>query len=192
MRIIAGSCRGRKLKAVEGLKVRPTADKVKEAVFSAVNAYIYDCEFLDVFGGTGAMALEAVSRGAKEAVILEKDRDAQKTISDNIALCGFAKKCVLLKGDSLQSLEKLGREKRQFDLIYIDPPYQAGLYQNVLEKIAAGNLLKKEGLILTETPREMEVLLDKVPFQIIKEKYYGICKISTLSWDIDAAIKEEE
>ena len=62
MRIIAGSCRGRKLKAVEGLKVRPTADKVKEAVFSSVNAYIYDCEFLDVFGGTGAMALEAVSK----------------------------------------------------------------------------------------------------------------------------------
>ena len=89
------------------------ADKVKEAVFSAVNAYIYDCEFLDVFGGTGAMALEAVSRGAKEAVILEKDRDAQKTIIDNIALCGFAKKCVLLKGDSLQNLEKIGREKRQ-------------------------------------------------------------------------------
>ena len=150
---------GRKLKAVEGLKVRPTADKVKEAVFSSVNAYIYDCEFLDVFGGTGAMALEAVSRGAKEAVILEKDRDAQKTIIDNIALCGFAKKCVLLKGDSLQSLEKIGREKRQFDLIYVDPPYQAGLYQNVLENIAAGNLLKKEGLILTETPREMEVSL---------------------------------
>ena len=188
MRIIAGSCRGRKLKAVEGLKVRPTADKVKEAVFSSVNAYIYDCEFLDVFGGTGAMALEAVSRGAKEAVILEKDRDAQKTIIDNIALCGFAKKCVLLKGDSLQSLEKIGREKRQF----VDPPYQAGLYQNVLEKIAAGNLLKKEGLILTETPREMEVSLDKVPFQIIKEKYYGICKISTLSWNIDAALKEEQ
>ena len=92
MRIIAGSCRGRKLKAVEGLKVRPTADKVKEAVFSAVNAYIYDCEFLDVFGGTGAMALEAVSRGAKEAVILEKDRDAQKKLSLIISRCAALRK----------------------------------------------------------------------------------------------------
>lgn len=191
MRIIAGDLRGRKLKAVPGVKVRPTADKVKEAVFSAIHMNIYDSEFLDVFGGTGSIALEALSRGAKNAVILEKDHEAQKVIADNIATCGLKDRCLLLKADSLQSLHRLGVEKRKFDLIYIDPPYQAGLYTEVLKMIAKYQLLKTEGLILVESPREMTILDEKSYFQIIKEKYYGICKISTLSWREDIVLKEE-
>ena len=191
MRIIAGEFRGRKLKAVEGLKVRPTADKVKEAVFSALSPHLYDSEFLDVFGGSGSIALEALSRGAKSAVILEKDRDAQKVIEDNIKLCGVNERCLLLKGDSLQGLDRLARENRQFDLIYIDPPYQAGLYSAVLKMIAENHLIKKDGLILAESPREMTIVYDNCPFQIIKEKYYGICKITTLSRREDTVLKEE-
>lgn len=191
MRIIAGEFRGRKLKAVDGMKVRPTADKVKEAVFSAINPYIYDSDFLDVFGGSGSIALEALSRGAKNAVILEKDRDAQKVIEENIKLCGVNERCLLLKADSRQSLYRLAEEKRNFDLIYIDPPYQAGLYDEVLKLIAEYRLLKAEGLILTESPRDLKIIYDNCPFRIVKEKYYGICKITTFVWDQDTVLKEE-
>lgn len=182
MRIIAGQNRGKKLKSVPGMKTRPTADRVKEAVFSSIDGYLYGCRFLDVFGGTGSIALEAVSRGAAEAVILEKDSDALKVIQDNIAGCGQQEKCQVLRGDSIASLDMLSRRKKQFDLIYIDPPYQAGLYDTVLQQIASKRLLEKDGMILLECAKNTSISIENSIFCIYKEKYYGDTRVVYLKY----------
>lgn len=178
MRIIAGHNRGRKLKAVPGTKTRPTADRVKEAVFSSIHDDLIDAVILDVFSGTGNISLEAISRGAAEAVLLEKDDDAIKIIKENIRLCGQENKCQVLKGDSLVLLDRLAGQKKQFDYIYIDPPYQAGLYEKVLTKIEQGNLLREDGIILVESAKNTSFFPQNSIFFIWKEKNYGDTKVS--------------
>ena len=177
MRIIAGQNRGRRLKSVPGMKTRPTADRVKEAVFSSIEGRLYQCRFLDVFGGTGSISLEALSRGAAEAVVLEKDADALKVIQDNIAACGQQPRCQVMRGDSVSLLDALARQGKCFDLIYVDPPYQSGLYETVLQKIAAGKLLAPDGMILLECAKNASLSVENSIFFIYKEKSYGDTRI---------------
>lgn len=173
MRIIAGENRGKKLKAVPGIKTRPTADRVKEAVFSSIDDRLYGSRFLDVFSGTGNIALEAVSRGAEEAVLLEKDADALKIIQDNVTACRQDTRCTIMRGDSFASMNLLHRQGKQFDIIYVDPPYQGGLYEEVLKNIAEKNLLAQDGLILLECAKNTSLSMENSIFFIYKEKYYG-------------------
>ncbi len=173
MRIIAGENRGKKLKAVPGMKTRPTADRVKEAVFSSISEDLYGSRFLDVFSGTGNIALEAVSRGAASAVLLEKDTDALQVIQDNVAACRQQERCTILRGDSIASMNTLSRQGKQFDLIYVDPPYQAGLYEEVLKNIAEKNLLAQDGMILLECAKNTSISMENSIFFIYKEKCYG-------------------
>ena len=182
VRIIAGQNRGRKLKSVPGMKTRPTADRVKEAVFSSIDGLLYGCRFLDVFSGTGSISLEAVSRGAEEAVLLEKVADALKVIQENITACGQQQRCKLLRGDSLASLDALGRQNKQFDLIYVDPPYQSELYEMVLQKIAAKELLASHGMILLECAKNASLSVENSIFFIYKEKVYGDTRIVYLKY----------
>ncbi len=182
MRIIAGQNRGRKLKSVPGMKTRPTADRVKEAVFSSIDGLLYGSRFLDVFSGTGNIGLEAVSRGAAEAVMLEKDSDALRVIQDNIAACGQAQRCRLLRGDSIASLDALGRQGKQFDIVYVDPPYQSGLYEIVLRQITEKHLLAQDGLILLECAKNTSNFVENDIFFIWKEKYYGDTRIVYLKY----------
>lgn len=173
MRIIAGENRGKKLKAVPGMKTRPTADRVKEAVFSSIHDTLYGSRFLDVFSGTGNMALEAVSRGAEMAVLLEKDTDALNVIQDNVTACRQNERCTIMRGDSFASMNTLYRQGKQFDFIYVDPPYQAGLYEEVLKNIAEKNLLAQDGLILLECAKNTSLSMENSIFFIYKEKCYG-------------------
>ena len=173
MRIIAGENRGKKLKAVPGMKTRPTADRVKEAVFSSIDDRLYGSRFLDVFSGTGNIALEAISRGAEEAVLLEKDMDALKVIQDNVTACRQDNRCTIMRGDSFASLNTLSRQGKQFDIIYVDPPYQAGLYEEVLKNIADKDLLAQDGLILLECAKNTSLSIENSIFFIYKEKCYG-------------------
>ena len=173
MRIIAGENRGKKLKAVPGMKTRPTADRVKEAVFSSIDDRLYGSRFLDVFSGTGNIALEAVSRGAEEAVLLEKDADALKIIQDNVTACRQDTRCTIMRGDSFASMNMLHRQGKQFDIIYVDPPYQGGLYEEVLKNIADKNLLAQDGIILLECAKNTSLSMENSIFFIYKEKCYG-------------------
>lgn len=173
MRIIAGENRGKKLKAVPGSKTRPTADRVKEAVFSSIADRLYGCRFLDVFSGTGNIALEAVSRGAAEAVLLEKDVDALQVIQDNVIACRQQDRCSILRGDSFASMDLLHRQGKQFDIIYVDPPYQGGLYEEVLKNIASKDLLAPNGVILLECAKNTSLSMENSIFFIYKEKCYG-------------------
>ena len=173
MRIIAGENRGKKLKAVPGMKTRPTADRVKEAVFSSMSESLYGSRFLDVFSGTGNIALEAVSRGAESAVLLEKDADALQVIQENVNACRQQNRCTILRGDSIASMNTLNRQGKQFDIIYVDPPYQAGLYEEVLKNIAEKKLLAQDGVILLECAKNTSISMENSIFFIYKEKCYG-------------------
>ena len=121
MRIIAGERRGAKLEAVPGMNTRPTADRVKEGLFNIIQMEIAsDTRVLDVFAGTGALGLEALSRGAKEAVFIEQAPQALAVLKRNIAKCRYEDRAYVLKGDALSHLATL--QGQQFDLILLDPP----------------------------------------------------------------------
>ena len=172
MRIISGKNRGRHLVAPKGMNTRPTADRVREAMFNVLAPYLEAAKVLDVFGGTGAFSLEALSRGAESAVILDKDRKAQAAIAQNIELCGEGERAKLLKGDSLQLLPTL---QRSFDLIFLDPPYAKDLLFPAISLILKYNLINDEGIVIIETAVGND--MSELPLEIRKESIYGDTKI---------------
>ncbi len=178
MRIITGEYRGRRLEAPYGNDVRPTGDKVRESVF---NLLMYDIEgavFCDLFAGTGAVGLEALSRGAEKAYFCDASRDSIKIIKNNIEKCKASEKSRILAGDYLSVLRRI-REK--VDIFYIDPPYSAGYYVPALEEIDSLDLLSENGIIIAEH-RADEKLPEKAGrFRVFKEKKYGHTRLTMYS-----------
>lgn len=130
MRVITGSARGRKLKTLDGDDiVRPTTDRVKEAMFSIVQFDIPGASVLDLFAGSGQLGIEALSRGAENAVFIDKNNESFETIKDNLKTTGLFQKAVLLKSDSVEYIQN---SKVKFDLVFLDPPYNNGLIDDVL------------------------------------------------------------
>jgi 16S rRNA (guanine966-N2)-methyltransferase len=173
MRIIAGEYRGHRLKAVPGMGTRPTADKIKGAIFNVLCEKIENARVLDLFSGTGNLALEAVSRGAKEAVLIEKNRIAQGVIQENIEHLGL-KEVKLVKMDSFDYLKQAPAEV--FDLIFIDPPYHQGLAEESLKHLANPCRLAASGVIIIETAKD-EIIPQILPFEVRKTGEYGDTKI---------------
>lgn len=168
MRIITGSARGKRLQTLEGTNTRPTSEKVKEALFSAIQFDIEGRKVLDLFAGSGQLGLEALSRGAREAVFVDSGRDAMKIIEANIALCGFAKKA---KTERMDYTAFLAKNTDMFDIVFLDPPYQSGFLGHALSKVA--EITNPGGTIVCE-----HQLGEKLPevcgnFQIFKEYKYG-------------------
>ena len=150
MRVISGISRGCKLKAPEGLSTRPTTDRIKESLFNILSPDLYDCRFLDIFSGSGAIAIEALSRGAKEAVLIDSSDKAMAVIKENLIHTKLNNKAETIKADVFSALKLLGSKGRQFDIIFLDPPYASGLYSKVLKEIVDLKLLDKEGYIVAE------------------------------------------
>lgn len=169
VRIIAGTAKGRLLSAPQGRHTRPTADRVREAMFSVLSAQVPGARVLDVFAGSAALGLEAMSRGAASAVFMEKDSAAAQVCAQNISKLGFAN-CQLLRGNSLQLLGKL---TQQFDLIFIDPPYNQGLLNPIMERIAALQLLAAGGWVAVETSAKESEFSPGTWWTIAKSKVYG-------------------
>ncbi len=172
MRVITGSARGRRLKTPEGQDIRPTTDNVKESVFNILQFDIEGRRVLDLFAGTGQLGIECLSRGAREAVFIDADRDAVKIIKENLKTCGFS--APVLQQDALSYLNNGGK----FDLIFVDPPYDAGLYEPVLEKINSVDILLDGGIILCESRRETMLPNMRKPYYKKKEYRYGRVKLS--------------
>ena len=172
MRVITGSARGRRLKTPEGQDIRPTTDNVKESVFNILQFDIEGRRVLDLFAGTGQLGIECLSRGAREAVFIDADRDAVKIVRENLKTCGFS--APVLQQDALSFLNNCGK----FDLIFIDPPYDAGLYDPVLEKINSVDILSDGGIILCESRRETVLPDMRRPYCKKKEYRYGRVKLS--------------
>ena len=148
MRIITGIARGAKLKTLPGEHTRPTTEKVKEAVFSAIQFELHDRVMLDLFGGCGQMALEAVSRGAAKAYIIDNDRGAAAVIKENAASTRLMEKCVILNSDWKDFVK---HTKEKFSLLYLDPPYKEGFLDEVLELIYAQGILAEGAIVICES-----------------------------------------
>ncbi len=172
MRVITGSARGRRLKTPETCDIRPTADSVKEAVFNIIQFDIEGRRVLDLFAGTGQLGIEALSRGAAEAVFVDRDREAVKIVRENLKTCSL--QAVVRQEDALSAL----RRDERFDLIFVDPPYDAGLYGSVLETIKSVDKLTDGGIIICEA-RAAEPLPElSAPYGKRKEYRYGKIKIA--------------
>lgn len=171
MRVITGSARGRRLKTPEGMDIRPTTDNVKESVFNILQFDIEGRRVLDLFAGTGQLGIECLSRGAREAVFIDQSRQAIATIRENLKTCGFS--APVLQQDALRYLEQGG----VFDLILVDPPYDAGLYAPVLERINAVDNLSDGGIILCESRRDTPMPEMQSPYRKKKEYHYGSVKL---------------
>ncbi len=172
MRVISGIAKGRKLKTPQGMNVRPTADSVKEAVFNIIQDDVADRRVLDLFAGSGQLGIEALSRGAREAVFVDTSNTALRLVKDNLKLCGFAGETV--KEDAVIYLQHAA----PFDLIFIDPPYDSDYYEKVLEKIKLFDILTDGGIIIVETRKNKTLPVMDYPFRMIKEYEYGSVKIS--------------
>ena len=150
MRIISGEARGRKLLSPKGLEVRPTADRFRETLFDIIGPDIRGSAFLDLFAGSGAVGIEALSRGAESAVFVDNSPAAAKTIEKNIDLVKFWNRSLVLEADCLDALENLAGKRRTFDYIFMDPPYYQNLCQVCLDAVRELSLLRDGGLIIIE------------------------------------------
>jgi len=132
LRIIAGEFRGRRLKTPKGKQVRPTSDRVREAVFSILAQHVRGARVLDLFAGTGALGLEALSRGAESVVFVEQNRETAQILRSNLTRCAVRQKSCVLQQDVLRALGTLSRQGARFDLVFMDPPYAKGFPDKIL------------------------------------------------------------
>lgn len=153
MRVIAGSAKGRTIRAVKGRKVRPTADRVREALFSILISRfgVEGASLLDLFAGTGALGIEALSRGAERVVFVESDADALRVLSSNLRTLGFAERAEVLGMPVEQALRRLARRRARFGGALLDPPYRHGLVAATLESLARLDLLDPGAWVMAET-----------------------------------------
>ena len=174
MRVITGTARGRRLKELEGYETRPTTDRVKEGLFSAIQFDIEGRRVLDLFAGTGQLGIEALSRGAAEAVFVEQGRDAARLVTENLKLTGLADRARVVNGDSLAFL---AGTKERFDLVFLDPPYASGLLEQALERLTAPgfDILTPYGIIVAEHPADRRLA---VPAGCRLRKTYRYGKIA--------------
>lgn len=170
MRVISGSAKGTRLKTPEGLLTRPTSDRVKEAIFSVIQFEVEGSRFLDLFGGSGQMGIEALSRGAVSAVFVDGRREACKLISDNLKLTRLSEKGRVIQADYLAYLERC---QETFDLIFLDPPYAEVFLENALKKISEIDILSSRGIIICERPADKLLDLEIPGLQRGKDYRYG-------------------
>lgn len=188
MRIISGQARGRKLKTLEGLDTRPTLDRTREALFNILQQRVRDARVLDLFAGSGALALEALSRGAGSAVLCDQSPAACGIIRENIALVRMEDRARLLCCEASQALERLVGE--QFDLIFLDPPYHKGLIDAALEGMIRRNQLAEGGLIVAETAQDEGFDLPE-GLTFTDERKYGKSRLHFIerAWENHAAYR---
>ncbi len=168
MRIISGTMRGKKLITLEGDAVRPTSDRVKEALFDILQFRIEGRRFLDLFAGSGQIGLEALSRGAGEAVLVDASRASQQVVEKNLRALGFGDRARLVPMDFSAFLRS---GPGMFDIAFLDPPYRTGLLQEALPSVAEH--MNPGGIIVCEHPREEEVPEGAGEFSLYRQYRYG-------------------
>ena len=173
MRIVAGTAKNRKIKSKKGNSTRPTMERIKEAIFSILNPYVGDSRFLDLFSGTGNMALEAVSRGVKKAIMIEDDAEALRIIIENVNNLGFQDKCRAYKNDVFRAIEILSKKGEKFDIIFMDPPYKQELCTRVIKLISKKGILAEDGIIVAEHHFKEDLADEIGEFKKIDERDYG-------------------
>lgn len=178
MRIIAGDYKGRRLYSPLDDDIRPTTDKVKEAIFSIIQEYIDEAICIDLFAGSGNLGLEALSRGAKYCYFCDASRKSLELVKKNIQYCKAENKSEIIAGDYTKTLCKINRKA---DIIFLDPPYKNGLMQGCFEKIRENDVLSEDGIIIAEHGHYEELPDELFGYEKIKEKKYGSIVISIYS-----------
>lgn len=150
MRVISGSARGANLIAPEGLNTRPTTDRIKETLFNILSFDLYDCRFLDLFAGSGAIGIEALSRGAEKAVFVDSSDVCRKVIEQNLRHTRLDSKAEIVTKDVFLAIEALKKSGERFDIVFIDPPYMEGFNETVLDALVKADVLEKDSKIILE------------------------------------------
>lgn len=184
MRIITGSARGTRLSTLAGDNTRPTAERVKEAVFSMLQS-VRSLRVLDLYAGSGQLALEALSRGATSAVLCDSSRAAVGVIRSNAEKTHLQEACDVRCMDALLLLSRLSSEKKSFDLVFLDPPYAAGALPKVLTALSSGGLLEAGARIVCESAAEGDVFGGDAElsqrFEVLRVARYGAAVVTLLS-----------
>jgi 16S rRNA (guanine966-N2)-methyltransferase len=180
MRITGGELRGRRLASFKGARIRPTSDKVREAIFSLIGQDTEGFLVLDLFAGTGALGIEALSRGAREAIFIDHSPEALKLIKRNLALCGYEGKSTVLKKDltgGLPGSVDMVLQGKKVDLVFADPPYRKGFLLPLLRGLSALSHLSSHATVVAEAGKE-EVLPEGAGrLSLVKTRVYGDTKI---------------
>ena len=188
MRVIAGKARRLPLKTVSGTDTRPTTDRIKETLFNILQTEIPGCSFLDLFAGSGGIGIEALSRGAREAVFVEQDRAACECIRYNLEFTRLADQAKLLRSDVFSALARMdGRDA--FDIIFMDPPYGKMLEDKALEFLSDSTLVDENTMIIVEASLKTEPLqIEKYGFFTEREKVYKTNKHIFIRKDRDKSV----
>ncbi len=178
MRVVSGKWKGRQLKAVPGMNTRPTTDKVKEAVFNIIGPYFDGGLALDLFGGSGSLGIEAISRGMDKAIFVDKDGKAIQTIKQNVEAFDLSEQVEIYRNDALRALNALKKREIKFDLILLDPPYKKHHLEELIHKISEYELLSPTGLIMAEHSNDVKLPEDMGNFIRTRQEDYGLTVIS--------------
>jgi 16S rRNA (guanine(966)-N(2))-methyltransferase RsmD len=178
VRIIAGTAKGIRLKTPKGMNTRPTADRVKESVFGILGVALIDAEVLDLFAGTGNLGLEALSRGAAAATMVDKNIQSVKIMLENAILTDLARAAVICREDVMAALRRLQTTGKSFDLIFCDPPYNLGLAPKVLRELDAIDVLRAGGVFILEHSRHEKLPEELKRIVAYRSEFYGETVVS--------------
>lgn len=173
MRVIAGIAKSLQLKTIKGMDTRPTTDRIKETLFNMLQNDVGGCSFLDLFSGSGAIGIEALSRGAKSAVFVENAREAVQCIRDNLRHVKLADNGIVIESNVLTAFTILEEKKMQFDIVFMDPPYNKNIEKVVLEKLKGSSIIHNDTIIIVEASLKTDFsYVEGMGYEVIKEKRY--------------------
>ncbi|WP_270181765.1 16S rRNA (guanine(966)-N(2))-methyltransferase RsmD [Alkalihalobacillus sp. CinArs1] len=192
MRIIAGTCKGRHIKPVPGMNTRPTTDKVREAIYNMVGPFFEGGLALDLYGGSGALGIEALSRGVEKCIFVDRDSKAIETIKWNLDQTGFTESAEVFRNDSKRALKALLKREVTFSLVLLDPPYHKEKIVEDLDKLSSYGLLEENATIVVEHLKEVDLPEELADLTLTrKETYSGKTTISIYTYNQSDVEREE-
>jgi 16S rRNA (guanine966-N2)-methyltransferase len=180
LRIISGELRGKRLFSPKGIKIRPTADRIRESIFNILSSRILNSVVLDLFAGTGALGIESLSRGASFAIFMDTDKDALSVIEKNVAACRLQNRIKIIKADIVKNIIAVNNRLPPVNLVFMDPPYNKNLIEPALINLSASRFLQKNALIIIEHAPEETLPEFVLEYKISDQRRYGKTLVSFL------------
>ncbi|WP_307436247.1 16S rRNA (guanine(966)-N(2))-methyltransferase RsmD [Bacillus sp. V2I10] len=178
MRVVSGSCKGRPLKAVPGMSTRPTTDKVKESIFNIIGPYFDGGLAVDLFGGSGGLGIEALSRGIDKCIFVDREAKAVATIHKNLEACHFQDQAEVYRNDAERALKAIAKRELAFKLIFLDPPYKQQKLKALIELIDSFRLVEDGGIIVAEHDAGITLPDEIGTYKLTRYESYGISAVS--------------
>jgi len=182
LRVIAGELKGRQLRTASGLRTRPTAERTREAIFNILGATVQQAHVLDLFAGTGAFGIEALSRGAASALFIEVDRQACAVLTGNLQACGMPNMARVLRWDASRNLNCLRNHDPRFQLVFMDPPYGRGLVEPALSHLHLAHCASDGAHLVIEHDRDDRLPEPAKPYRLLDQRRYGRTLVSFLTY----------